>query len=113
MARYCLTPGCPETVTGRRVGYCRRHEPPPRKRTGNPKPVGWYRLRRQVLSRARYRCEWPGCGEPANEVDHVVPRARGGSDDPGNLRALCVGHHAAKSESERLEGMRWRRSAGR
>jgi hypothetical protein len=48
-------------------------------------------LRYEVLKRARFRCEL--CGVPADvralEVDHIVPRSRGGTDDPDNLQALC------------------------
>jgi len=29
-------------------------------------------------------------------VDHLVPKAAGGSDDPGNLRTLCRRHNSAK-----------------
>ncbi len=35
--------------------------------------------------------EWPFC-----EVDHIVPRSRGGSNDRSNLRLLCSEANAAK-----------------
>lgn len=48
-------------------------------------------LRWQVITRAMGRCE--ACGVSALiralEVDHIVPRARGGSNDIENLQALC------------------------
>ena len=34
------------------------------------------------------------------QVDHVVPLYRGGSNAPDNLRALCVGCHAEKTQNE-------------
>jgi 5-methylcytosine-specific restriction endonuclease McrA len=34
----------------------------------------------------------PKCGE----VDHVIPRSRGGQNDDGNLRLLCKSCNAAK-----------------
>ncbi len=34
------------------------------------------------------------------DIDHIVPRSRGGSDERTNLQALCVQCHAAKSRSE-------------
>jgi 5-methylcytosine-specific restriction endonuclease McrA len=36
------------------------------------------------------------CGEPATCVDHIIPRSRGGSDDPRNLRASCTWHNLRK-----------------
>ena len=48
-------------------------------------------LRYEVLKRAHGRCE--ACGisneERALQVDHIVPRAHGGSNDLSNLQALC------------------------
>lgn len=54
---------------------------------------GWYTLRFQVLKRDGYRCQL--CGATAAdgarlEVDHKVPRARGGTDDESNLWVLCL-----------------------
>ena len=47
-------------------------------------------LRYEVLKRARFRREL--CGVSADvralEVDHIVPRVRGGKDNPDNLQAL-------------------------
>lgn len=50
------------------------------------RPRGYERLRRQILERDQYVCwicELPG----ATEVDHVVPRDRGGTHHPSNLKA--------------------------
>jgi 5-methylcytosine-specific restriction endonuclease McrA len=46
----------------------------------------WSRLRKTILIRDRWTCQL--CGAPANSVDHIIPRARGGGDDPSNLRAV-------------------------
>jgi diadenosine tetraphosphate (Ap4A) HIT family hydrolase/5-methylcytosine-specific restriction endonuclease McrA len=59
-------------------------------------------LRYEVFKRARFRCEL--CGESAErkalEVDHVVPRNKGGSDDAGNLQALCYSCNAMKRDRD-------------
>jgi len=47
----------------------------------------WRRTRAAVLARDGRRCRY--CGKWANTVDHVVPRARGGTDQPSNLVAAC------------------------
>jgi ATP adenylyltransferase len=49
-------------------------------------------VRYEVLKRARYRCELCGAHEEqaAMHIDHIIPRARGGSDDISNFQALCI-----------------------
>ncbi|WP_343233202.1 HNH endonuclease signature motif containing protein [Miltoncostaea oceani] len=47
----------------------------------------WRRRRAQILTRDGHRCSY--CGGPATQVDHVIPRAVGGTDEPGNLVAAC------------------------
>jgi 5-methylcytosine-specific restriction protein A len=32
------------------------------------------------------------------EIDHIVERADGGTDEPSNLRTLCVACHADKTK---------------
>ena len=48
-------------------------------------------LRYEVLKRAKFRCELCGISaeDKALQVDHIVPRSRGGADDITNLQALC------------------------
>ena len=49
------------------------------------------RVRYDTLKRARFRCELCGISadERALDVDHILPKAMGGSDEPDNLQALC------------------------
>jgi len=53
----------------------------------------------RVLTRARGRC---GAHEHqrALEVDHIVPRNHGGSDDLSNLQALCYRCNAGKRDTD-------------
>ena len=55
----------------------------------------WKRVRLEVLQRDQYTCSY--CGGEANEVDHIHPRSKGGSDEPENLAAACRRCNNAKS----------------
>lgn len=59
-------------------------------------------LRYEILKRARFRCELCGISayEKALEVDHIVPRNHGGSDDLLNLQALCFSCNAMKRDRD-------------
>ena len=56
-------------------------------------------LRKAVLAERGRKCERCG-GRGKVEVDHVLPRSQGGTDDRANLMVLCVGCHAEKSNAE-------------
>ena len=84
--RPCTTPGCPTLVTS---GHCARHQRPAWQHT-TPTPAlsgrPWRRTKAAVIARDGgicWLCELPG----ADTADHVIARARGGSNDPANLRA--------------------------
>jgi hypothetical protein len=55
----------------------------------------------RVLTRARGRCECCGAHEHqrALEVDHIIPKNQGGSDDISNLQALCFRCNAGKRDT--------------
>jgi ATP adenylyltransferase len=59
-------------------------------------------LRYNLLKKAKYRCEL--CGTPADqkalEVDHIIPRNKGGSDDPSNFQILCYSCNASKRDTD-------------
>jgi len=61
--------------------------------------VKWRRIRAQFVKAHPY-CSAPGCGAPTTDVDHIIPRARGGTDDWSNLQALCHAHHSAKTATQ-------------
>lgn len=45
-----------------------------------------------------------GARHARHECDHVVPKAQGGTDDEGNMQAICADCHKAKTEREAAEG---------
>ena len=56
-------------------------------------------LRIEILSRDRFRCRAPGCGNSRFlEVHHVKPRSAGGGNDPDNLVTLCSACHRLHHE---------------
>lgn len=59
-------------------------------------------IRYEVLKRARFRCELCGISadEKALEVDHILPRNKGGSDELYNLQALCYSCNAMKRDRD-------------
>ena len=56
----------------------------------------------EVLRRASLCCELCGISnrDRALEVDHIVPRNHGGSDDEANLQALCYSCNAMKRDRD-------------
>jgi 5-methylcytosine-specific restriction endonuclease McrA len=58
----------------------------------------WQRLAALVLARDRRICHY--CGGYATTVDHVVPKARGGSDTWENLVAACRSCNTSKHDRD-------------
>lgn len=55
-----------------------------------------------MLKRDRYSCQCAECKRlgrirAAGEVDHIVPKAKGGTDDPSNLQAINRECHKVKT----------------
>lgn len=60
----------------------------------------WEKLRMQVLKRDERLCQVcfkAGRIKLATEVDHVVPKGKGGTDSLANLQAICGPCHSAKT----------------
>jgi hypothetical protein len=59
------------------------------------------RLRYEILRRDNHTCRYCGKAAPETEltIDHVTPKALGGTDDPTNLVAACKDCNAGKSSS--------------
>jgi 5-methylcytosine-specific restriction endonuclease McrA len=65
--------------------------------------------RRAVLVRDNFECQY--CGRPAENVDHVVPRSRGGGHTWDNVVAACRPCNSRKENRPHADlGMRLRRS---
>ncbi len=71
---------------------------------------GWKEVRRRVLIRDSSTCQ--ECKKPLSdipswftEVHHIVPRERGGSDHPSNLKTLCIVCH--RSHTNELLAQLW------
>ena len=52
-------------------------------------------LREFIFSKTKGRCSY--CGAKAKEIDHIVPRAKGGTDSTYNLAASCRSCNEKKS----------------
>ena len=76
---------------------------------GSDMGTRWHVIRRRVLRASDGVCGLCG-SQGACEVDHIVPRHMGGSDDPGNLMAVCRQCHARKSSAEGHAVLRRRRA---
>jgi len=56
--------------------------------------AAWDKLRKRILERDLHLCQCPECMggakrlKVATQVDHIKPKAQGGTDDPANLRAV-------------------------
>jgi ATP adenylyltransferase len=59
-------------------------------------------VRYEVLKAARFRCELCGVSaeERALQVDHIIPRNHGGTDDISNFQALCYSCNAMKRDTD-------------
>ena len=59
-------------------------------------------LKYEILKRAKFRCELCGISaeQKALEVDHIIPRNSGGTDDISNLQTLCYSCNAMKRDRD-------------
>ena len=98
----CAYPGCPELTDGQ---YCQAHQ----KIADKPRRVRmkeqggnlyssrrWRRFRKMFLA-THPICSTPGCGKPSTEVEHKIPRRKGGTDDESNLDWKCKPCHSRKT----------------
>ena len=63
----------------------------------------WDKIRKYVLVRDDRLCQVclkKGRLTPGNEVDHITPKATGGTDDEDNLQTICTACHKEKTIKE-------------
>jgi 5-methylcytosine-specific restriction protein A len=66
----------------------------------------WMAIRARILLRDRYQCQTckrqgrPAPPDPSNEIDHIVPRSKGGIDCDDNLETICGDCHMDKTTRE-------------
>jgi 5-methylcytosine-specific restriction protein A len=105
--RPCQFAGCADLVAGR---FCPKHQKANWKaidsHRGSASSRGygaaWQRLRAVVLRDEPLcrECDAYGVVRAATEVDHIIPRGRGGTDARSNLQPLCKPCHSAKTMRE-------------
>lgn len=109
----CRKPGCGALCRDGK-GYCeehrnegwRRHQ---RGRTPHEQGYGaaWVKLRAVVVRRDKGLCQQcmsDGRITPGADVDHIIPKSQGGTDDLDNLQLLCRKHHRTKTAAESQGG---------
>lgn len=67
----------------------------------------WKKLRDSIMRRDKHLCQEclrAGIVTPAKAVDHILNKARGGTDHPSNLEAICEHCHQEKTNRERRDG---------
>ena len=101
--RICNEPGCPQIAGD--GGKCATHQAQ-RERTARaqrPTPAqqgydgAWRKIRAAHLAKHPY-CE--RCPARATDVDHIIAKRNGGTDDEDNLQSLCHAHHSSKTALE-------------
>ena len=54
----------------------------------------WERIRGVILRRDKFICSY--CVDEGDQVDHIIPRSQGGSNDLSNLVCACSRCNASK-----------------
>jgi len=103
--KVCSHPGC-NTLTTAKHGKCKVHrkahnwEDDKIRGTRTDRGYGWKweKIRERIIERDSGMCQV--CFRPGNQVDHIIPKAKGGTDEPENLRCICKSCHATKTQRD-------------
>lgn len=110
--KLCAFTGCSKQTNG---SYCEDHKRPAvsnwkknelLKGDRHQRGYGtkWDKLRKKILRRDHYLCQ--PCYKlnkltPAEQVDHIVPKAQGGTGERDNLQSICTECHNKKTATEK------------
>jgi 5-methylcytosine-specific restriction protein A len=113
----CGKPGCRNLTHGR---FCEAHAGEAsteawRTTEGSAHSRGygatWRKLRAFILARDPICVK---CGRrPSKTVDHIVPKKRGGTNEPSNLQGLCTGCNGIKTAHDGNQGRTLKRDRTR
>ena len=106
----CRAPRCREMAS--KSGMCAKHYVKPKAwvssegKSASERGYGpkWRKTRKRILIRDSYlcqECKRGGIVTLAREVDHVLNKAAGGSEEDSNLESICITCHKKKTLSER------------
>lgn len=93
----------------RGTGYCQAHQKPKWDGYREKYSKLFIQNKPTVTRRAQGRCEnqpegYSRCSRVGTQVDHIIPRAEGGSDDLHNLQLLCDDCHKQKTQEDAKRG---------
>lgn len=69
----------------------------------------WDKRRKRIMVRDGYLCQTckrAGLTVRAHQVDHIINKASGGTDEDGNLEAICRECHKLKTQREAQQAQR-------
>lgn len=104
---------CPKYAVNK--GFCDDHQDRIKKHSWDHKGKNrhqrgygsdWEKIRAKVLARDKYLCQEclkNGYHTYGNQGDHIIPKAKGGTDHLDNLQCLCYNHHKQKTIEERKQ----------
>jgi 5-methylcytosine-specific restriction protein A len=105
----CSHPGCGVKLTGNKH-RCEKHklvswvDSVRKSRHERGYDNDWLKLRKRIMQRDIWQCQpckKNGRLTIAEEVDHIICKAHGGTNDEDNLQAICKECHKTKTAKEK------------
>jgi 5-methylcytosine-specific restriction enzyme A len=90
----CAKPGCREKQP------CPTHRPAWKRSSGQRELTPEFHVNARRIRAEKPACR--ACGRVGRvEIDHIIPRSRGGTDKRENLQPLCPKCHSEKTKREK------------